>query len=88
MYLEDNNDLYDYLINSALISADQIDQVFSDPGWNLLVDAGMPIKRLVLKRNFHEMRDGYKEISEEFRLFHNLYHDRKTDKYIKIDESG
>ena len=88
VYLEDNNDLYDYLINSALISADQIDQVFSDPGWNLLVDAGMPIKRLVLKRNFHEMRDGYKEISEEFRLFHNLYHDRKTDKYIKIDEAG
>ena len=28
------------------------------------------------------------EISEEFRLFHNLYHDRKTDKYIKIDDEG
>ncbi|MCY3708966.1 MAG: hypothetical protein OXG26_08720 [Caldilineaceae bacterium] len=43
---------------------------------------------LVMKRNFDEMRDDYMEISEEFRLFHNLYHNRKTDEYIKIDDDG
>ena len=26
--------------------------------------------------------------SEQFRLFHNLLHDRKEDKYIKMDGSG
>lgn len=88
VYLADKNDLYDYLIYGVLISSDQIEQTLSDPGWNLLFNFNVPIKRLVLNRNFHEMRDGYKEISEEFRLFHNLYHDRKTDKYIKIDEAG
>lgn len=46
------------------------------------------IEPLIVNRSFHEMRDGYREISEEFRLFHNLYHDRKTDKYIKIDDAG
>ncbi len=43
---------------------------------------------LVIKRNFGEMRDDYMEVSEEFRLFHNLYHNRKTDEYIKIDDDG
>lgn len=50
------------------------------------VDNG--VEPLIFDRNFHRLRDDYREISEEFRLFHNLYHDRKTDQYIKIDEDG
>ena len=50
------------------------------------VDNG--IEPLVISRAFHEMRDGYPEICEEFRLFHGLYHERKTDRYIKIDDDG
>ncbi len=46
------------------------------------------IEPLVINRDFYKMRDDYSEISEEFRLFHNLYQDRKTDKYIKIDDEG
>ena len=46
------------------------------------------VEPLVLLRDFHGLYDNYMEISEEFRLFHNLYHDRKTDKYIKIDDEG
>ncbi|RKU22123.1 hypothetical protein C6500_04900 [Candidatus Poribacteria bacterium] len=43
---------------------------------------------LVIGRQFSKMKEDYLEISEEFRLFHNLYHDRKTDTYIKIDDAG
>ena len=43
---------------------------------------------LVIGRQFSKMKENYLEISEEFRLFHNLYHDRKTDTYIKIDDAG
>ena len=46
------------------------------------------IEPLVIVREFHGMRDNYNEISEEFRLFHNLYHDIKTDEYIKVDDVG
>jgi hypothetical protein len=46
------------------------------------------IEPLVIDREFHGLRDDYKEISEEFRLFHRLYHDRKQDHYIEIDVSG
>ena len=52
------------------------------------------IEPLVIDRKFNEsqtnyrQRSNYSEISEEFRLFHNLYYDRKTDKYIKIDDEG
>ena len=46
------------------------------------------IEPLVIDRSFHGIRTDYKEINEEFRLFHNLFHDRKEDKYIKIDEGG
>ncbi len=46
------------------------------------------VEPLVFCRDFYDLYDGYMEICEEFRLFHNLYHDRKTDKYIKIDDEG
>ncbi len=46
------------------------------------------VEPLIIGRSFHRLRDDYREISEEFRLFHNLYHERKTDQYIKIDEDG
>ena len=52
------------------------------------------LERLVIRRDFHESqtnfgrRAPYNEISEEFRLFHNLYHDRETDEYSKIDGEG
>ena len=50
------------------------------------VDNG--VEPLIIDRSFHRLRDDYREISEEFRLFHDLYHDRNTDQYIKIDEDG
>ena len=43
---------------------------------------------LVIGRQFSKMKEDYFEISEEFRLFHNLYHDKETNTYIKIDEAG
>ena len=43
---------------------------------------------LVIGRQFSKMKENYFEISEEFRLFHNLYHDKETNTYIKIDEAG
>ncbi|WP_160817308.1 hypothetical protein [Nitrosomonas oligotropha] len=46
------------------------------------------IEPLVIDRFFHDLRDSYNEISEEFRLFHNLYHDRKTNQFIKFDNDG
>ena len=46
------------------------------------------IEPLIIRRSFGGIQEDYYEISEEFRHFHDLYHDRKTDKYIKIDDAG
>ena len=46
------------------------------------------IEPLVIDRWFNNRKDDYVEISEEFRLFHNLYHDRHKEEYIKIDDNG
>ncbi len=46
------------------------------------------IEPLILWRSFDGLRDPYVEISEEFRLFHNLFHDRKTDRFYKFDDAG
>ena len=43
---------------------------------------------LVIGRQFSKMKEDYFEISEEFRLFHDLYHDKETNTYIKIDDAG
>jgi hypothetical protein len=46
------------------------------------------IEPLVIEREFHGIHEGYAEISEEFRFFHGLYHDRKLDHFLKIDDAG
>src|SRR5438067_289326 len=46
------------------------------------------IEPLIIEREFHGIRPDYEEISEEFRLFHELYHDRKENRYYKIDDTG
>ena len=49
-------------------------------------DAG--IEPLVTRRYFYGIREGYVEISEEFRHFHNLDYDASSGKLIKVDENG
>jgi ASC-1-like (ASCH) protein len=46
------------------------------------------VEPLLIGREFHGIRPNYQEISEEFRLFHGLYHDRKEDRYYKINDAG
>ena len=46
------------------------------------------IEPLVLWRGFHGMRDDYREVCEEFRLFQNLYHDGTNKRYLKFDDAG
>jgi hypothetical protein len=43
---------------------------------------------LVLERRFHGIKPAYEEISEEFRLLHNLSFDPKNNKYVKIKNDG
>ena len=42
------------------------------------------LEPLVITRNFHDIKDEYIEISQEFRLFHRLYYEPKENKYYKI----
>ena len=42
------------------------------------------IEPLVIWRGFHGMKDGYWEVSEEFRFYFNLYEDRRNKKFILL----
>ena len=46
------------------------------------------LEPLIISRYFGGIKTPYDEISEEFRHFHNLYHNRETDEYTKIDDAG
>lgn len=46
------------------------------------------LEPLAFYREFGDLRPTYIEVSEEFRLYHCLFHDRATNKYIKIDDAG
>lgn len=46
------------------------------------------VEPLVIARMFHRIRPDYVELSEEFRLFHRLYHERKEDQFLKIEDDG
>lgn len=46
------------------------------------------IEPLVIWRSFYGMKDGYLEISEEFRHYFNLYEDKTNKKFLRIDDNG
>lgn len=43
---------------------------------------------LVIYREFDGIKPNYVELSEEFRLFHRLYHDNKDGQFLKIEDDG
>jgi len=46
------------------------------------------VEPIILFREFHGIKEGYIEIQEEFRLFHNLYADPKRNYLVKIHDDG
>lgn len=46
------------------------------------------IEPLVIWRSFYGMKEGYCEISEEFRHYFNLYEDKTNNKFIRVDDNG
>jgi hypothetical protein len=43
---------------------------------------------ILYARDFHGIKPRQFDLSEEFRLFHNLYHDRQNDRFIYVDDRG
>jgi hypothetical protein len=43
---------------------------------------------LIIERNFWGVKEDFKEINQEFRLFHNLYFDEQKNVYQKILDNG
>jgi hypothetical protein len=46
------------------------------------------IEPFIFCRDFHGLKPDYREVSEEFRHFHNLFEDRKTGSLIALDDNG
>ena len=46
------------------------------------------VEPLLVKRSFDGMKEGYWEVSEEFRYYHNLYEDRSNSRFTLIDDNG
>lgn len=46
------------------------------------------VEPLVLSRSFHHGAPSFLELSEEFRLFHNLYQGKKREEFLKADDAG
>ena len=96
------NGLYrERFIYAALIPAAQIEEALSDSEWDLGLGDGMPssgggeylrygtengVEPLVIYNDRYYAQEAWLEICEEFRHFHGLYHDRETERYLKIDE--
>lgn len=46
------------------------------------------VEPILIFRNFHGLRPSSIEVSEEFRLFHNLYWESSKNSYVKFDDDG
>jgi hypothetical protein len=46
------------------------------------------LEPIILVRDFHGVKPSYKEVSQEFVHFHNLYYDAGKSRYIKIYDDG
>jgi hypothetical protein len=49
---------------------------------------GSGIEPIVLHRSFYNKRSSSVELSQEFRLYHNLFDDRANNRFLKCDDDG
>ena len=49
---------------------------------------GKGIEPFIYRRHWHSLKPDCAELSEEFRLFHNLYYDPSQKAYLKLTEGG
>lgn len=63
--------------------ADEEVTTYVPSGW---FDEGL--EPLVIVRSFHGAAPNVIELDQQFRLYHNLRHDRATDRYYKMNEDG
>ena len=54
--------------------------------WTYGNDEG--VEPLVIWRTFHGMRPDHLELTQEFRLFHNLFHEPSKKRYLIFDDNG
>src|SRR5664280_2819735 len=60
-------------------------------GWSTeyhRIGAGSTVEPLIIDRDFHGVRPSYRELSEEFRLYHNLYDDSAASRFLRIQDDG
>ena len=60
----------------------------SAPVYHRFVGSELGIEPLVILRRFHGLKPDTLEVSEEFRLYHNLYDDRQNSKLVRFDAGG
>jgi hypothetical protein len=53
-----------------------------------LSNGSAPVEPLVIDRTFHGVRPSYRELAQEFRLFHNLFADPGSGRFWKFDDAG
>ena len=58
------------------------------PVYHRFIGSEYGIEPLVILRRFPALRLVALEILEEFRLYHNLYDDRRTSKLVRFDAGG
>lgn len=87
---ETHNPYVMFSLYSSLISKKQLKSSISVAEWDVLMLGKYPdfANRLVILREFHGMKTDYVEVCEDFRLFHNIYYDNKTSRYLTFDEAG
>ena len=60
----------------------------SEPVTTYLRTPSEPLERLVHEREFHGVRSDYNELSEEFRLYHDLARGSEEGELVQIDDAG
>ncbi len=103
VYETSENHLENAYHYSAIVSEERVAECLERYSWDLSIGDGKPgfsgdqiyyrhakegIEPIVLARSFYSLKKSYKEISEEFRLYFDLYDDKQNGKLILIDTNG
>ncbi|MDD4082944.1 MAG: hypothetical protein PHD05_06175 [Sphaerochaetaceae bacterium] len=89
LYKSDNNDCENSVIYSCLLKKGFVSAILDNYSWDFHISdtrGREGIIPLLIKREFYGIKKEYWEISEELRLFFNLFHD--NNKFIYLDDNG
>src|SRR3989344_1768104 len=91
LYSNEKDSAKDSVIYSCFLRKEHTSESLKDPSWDFRIQeikSSDNVQPILIRRHFYGLKQDYWEVTEDIRLFFNLFEDKKGGVFIFVDDNG